>query len=528
MKLKNIFRTLAAIVVMFAVCNNVNAQDEASRIREGLRAIPSNLQDILTNKSLFNAPQEDKEQIIIIGSDAYKYVRIPKSVNQTGPLLSDTPDQNIYPGAIVIANADLTLGKPTPLSGVPRGKVQLFADFQTKANQIMQPVAATNGSISIEVNSIIQKLFTGNGGSVSPKYTDVETKMYSSIQEMMLDFKCSASYLGNKVSAAFSQQTKTEKFMLSVNLIQDFYTLRLDNGYKDDVSLLFANGVTWNEIQKAITINGKQQPLALITSVTYGRRVYFLNEKSASEACIKGSEKVTIQGTADLSAKQELSKKTEDTKNKLLTRGGGSLLSIALTNTTKEALEKVVANTYVKDANDLVPVAYEMVVLTGPALGTTLNPTFSGQIYLTESMQKLPNKIPMVIKNDSNHSYWVKLYAAKVWTVANGKATYKSDVLVYSKEFGKEQKNYQNETVTLPSNNQYIEGYEDGRTLKLEIWYGNQKKLENLYIRIDGRNQGKEDTPMPHNCIDLRISKKSESMPYLNPDGNHTVQTRYQ
>ena len=564
MKSKNIFRTMAAIVVMFAVCINVNAQidrkkvkeskakaketttqtttqpaastaptaDDAQRrqaIKDGLKAIPTNLNAILTNTTLFDSPEEQANKIILAPDGVYKIVKRRVDIREEGiTILGTEGDMKnyIYPGAILIANSDLVVGKPTPLSGIVRGKVKLFADFKTKSRQEMQAVTATSGNISGEVNRIIQSLF--NNGPVVPTKSDVVAKMYSSEEEMMLDFKCSASFLGAKGDASLNTKSNSQKFLLSINIMQDFYTLQLDDEYVQNIADLFADNVTFDDIKKQITINGKQQPLAIVTSVTYGRRIYSKQEKTSSDFALKGYQSFEYKGvaTATASANQDISKKNWSESAKQHSRGGASIAKEILNcSSIADMKKKVAEDFYITDANEVVPVAYTLAVLTGPSMGGAFNPSFTGKYYYTESIQKLPSKIPLRIKNDSNHTYYVKLYAAKRWTIQDEKVlpNPEKDVLIFDQGYGKGMDHYAETMIDFTRQNKYIEGYDGGVTLKLEIWYNDGKKYSNRfegYIRVDGRNTG--DTSGTE-CIQLRISKDSENTPKLNGANGGTL-----
>jgi hypothetical protein len=498
-------------------------QQRRNQIKDGLKGISTSSSNFM-NGTLFNAPSEKLTQFVINGNNAYKIVKQQQSItNAPMCILSDkVNDPNIYPGAIVYANSGLTEGTPTPLAGVSRNKVRIYSSIGTTIKE----VNPNSADVQTAINQIKNEL--GNI-TLTAAANNVSSQIYTSKEHMMLDFKCKASFLGSSINAGLNTTSDKSKLMLTINVEQDFYTMGIGDEYKDDPAMLFANNVTWADIRNAS--GGK--PLAIIMSVTYGRRIYNVKTEETSNCSLNGYQKFNYSTMADMSAKQELTSTQKSASSILVERGGGSLgTSLFGTSTEQEVKDALKTNSAysVNTSTQLVPVSYTLAYLTGSSISTQVDPTFNGKYYTVETLQKLPSKISTSIKVDAGdkatQKVYVRLIAAKLWTVKPGQdPTYTENVVVLEQAHDKGESKYWDKIIDYSGKNQYMEGYDDGLTFKLEVELGGKRMID-TYIRMDGKNVGKNDVVSGPEKIGLRISGTTSSM-YLNKEGGHTQPAIY-
>ena len=228
---------------------------------------------------------------------------------------------NIYPGAIVIADSHLSEGNPIPLNNVPRAKIEVYPSFFANNNDPETIDVSSSAAVHRATGQLLNKLFG------SSKYEPASTmqfneKVYASKYEMMLGMGIDASIFSGDININIGINKNEFTFVQDTSMKQDFFTIRLNDSYRSDLSKLFGSDVTWDTIKKYSTINGKLQPLAIITSVTYGRSVHYLKEYSSSSFRFDGSQKISVLGT-DVSFKEKVVKSTKGSEGIIYSVGDG-------------------------------------------------------------------------------------------------------------------------------------------------------------------------------------------------------------
>lgn len=325
---------------------------------------------------------------IEVGSRALELVREEVSVNSQSDQIFAANYENIYPGAIVFADQSLADGDPT--LAFDGGTVDLRVNFNT-GNRSHTGVLNNAHSINDEIGKILEE------AKYSPS-PNLQYKSYysSSLSEMAIGMKVNAKFLS--VNAKVDMSTsKTESHVYETqDYTQEYYTVSITQ-HPTDQSLYFADNVTWEQIANKIRSNNNA-PLAIITSVTYGRRAYKFYDYSTKDFKFKGSEEVQAYGQT-LSSTQDIAEKSE-TKNVWMylsggdTESSGAILKGDEINTAISSKLKFNVNT-----NQGVPLYYTVRFI---ASGRTANVSTTGKYYKT-SYRELPGAVEYTFRNNCTH-----------------------------------------------------------------------------------------------------------------------------
>lgn len=373
------------------------------QIRDGFRSIKVNPKSVLLNDVLYRDPIADDESFIVAGDECYKLTNTNKTISRQVVYVKGGGYHNIYPGAIVYADVHLTEGSPIPLSGVRRSKLNLFGSFFSQKSNLQSGVEASAGSVHNAIGKMLNELFA-NKEYQAAGTINYSSNVFTSKKDMMLSFGCDSSFAGANVQVEASISMNESKFVQSTDLEQQFFNIRLNDDYRDDLSKLFADNVTWNDIHRI----AKNRPLCIITSVTYGRSVHYLKEFSSKNFNYKGSQKFSGYGQEVVSA-QDIAQSSEATKTQFISLGGTDAPSAILKgDKTPAEIEKVLSNTMsLSKSNQGIPLMYKVELISGEFPGTPIEPTFNGNI-VTSGYKRCPSYVQLKI-------------TMKTWTVLGQK-----------------------------------------------------------------------------------------------------------
>lgn len=347
--------------------------ERRKQIRDGLASVTYSPTALINNDLYYDKTVYPDAMENTIENAGYLLTVTPTVINNKEVYVRGSGYENIYPGAILLIDPEITSGSPTPLSRVARNKVCLYGDFLAGSTTKQTGVEPTNVGTRAAANQIM-RILLADSRYKAPGMQHPRTTIYTSEKQMMLDFKVDASYGGVSLNVKAKTDSSDSSFVQATSLEQDYFTVKLADDWRQDPSTLFGNNVTWADLKKVM--NGKA--LAIVTSVTYGRSFSYMKEYSAKKFTYTGSQTVKGYGQS-ASAEQKLAESTEYTCDDIFNLGGTALTISALRSKRKqEDLEKAMAdNMEFSASNQGVVTKYTLQLLTGPTPGTVIKPQYN-------------------------------------------------------------------------------------------------------------------------------------------------------
>lgn len=328
--------------------------------------------------------------------------------------------ENIYPGALLVVDDQITSGTPTPFGRVARNKISIYGDFLAGSTTTQNNVNPNNADVRDATNRIMEALLNDSRYE-APGMQRPETKIHTSKQSLMLDLAVDANFAGCNVNVKAKTDSSEQTFIHATTLEQDYFTVKLKDTWKQDPSSLFDNNVTWNQLSSVL--NGRA--IAVVTSVTYGRTFSYLREYNAKKFKYEGSQVVKYGGSSG-SSSQSYSTESSYESSSIFNLGGTALTSAVLKAKEKnqQALENAMAeNMRFSRNNQGVVTKYTIQLITGTNPGQVLRPLYSGSQY-TIGYTKCPRRI-ITKYNVADVTIWdgaVRMYLdVQCFRVVNGR-----------------------------------------------------------------------------------------------------------
>ena len=355
-----------------------NTLSRSQRINEGLRRIKHNAYDLL-NSDMYNDKESYPEAIEDASDRDFAYIldKRQSSFSEKEIYVRGSGYENIYPGAILFVDSDITSGSPNPLGRIPRSKISIYGDFLAGGNPSQSNIDPNNSDVRMAINNIMHTLLSDSRYD-APGAQRPRTKIHTSQKSLMMDLGVDSSFAGCNVNVRASATSSEQSFIQATTLDQDYFTIRLKDDWHQDPASLFADSVTWDDLSNEL--NGKA--IAIVTSVTYGRTFSYMKEYSARQFTFDSSQKVSGYGQS-ASASQSLAESSSYTNDEIFNLGGTSLTISALRgkNTQHELEEAMADNMRFSHANQGVITKYTLQLITGPTPGTVVRPLYSGTQY---------------------------------------------------------------------------------------------------------------------------------------------------
>ena len=347
-------------------------------INEGLREIKHKAYDLL-NSNMYDDDYSYPEAIEDVSDRDFAYIldKRESSFSEKEIYVRGSGYENIYPGAILFVDSDITSGSPNPLGRIPRSKISIYGDFLAGGNPSQSDIDPNNSDVRMAINNIMHTLLSDSRYD-APGAQRPRTKIHTSQKSLMMDLGVDSSFAGCNVNVRASTTSSEQSFVQATTLDQDYFTIRLKDDWHQDPASLFADSVTWDDLSNEL--NGKA--IAIVTSVTYGRTFSYMKEYSARQFTFDSSQKVSGYGqSAD--ASQSLAESSSYTNDEIFNLGGTSLTISALRGkSTQQELEEAMAdNMRFSHANQGVITKYTLQLITGPTPGTVVRPLYSGTQY---------------------------------------------------------------------------------------------------------------------------------------------------
>ena len=347
-------------------------------INEGLREIKHNAYDLL-NSNMYDDDYSYPEAIEDVSDRDFAYIldKRESSFSEKEIYVRGSGYENIYPGAILFVDSDITSGSPNPLGRIPRSKISIYGDFLAGGNPSQSNIDPNNSDVRMAINNIMHTLLSDSRYD-APGAQRPRTKIHTSQKSLMMDLGVDSSFAGCNVNVRASATSSEQSFIQATTLDQDYFTIRLKDDWHQDPASLFADSVTWDDLSREL--NGKA--IAIVTSVTYGRTFSYMKEYSARQFTFDSSQKVSGYGQS-ASASQSLAESSSYTNDEIFNLGGTSLTISALRgkNTQHELEEAMADNMRFSHANQGVITKYTLQLITGPTPGTVVRPLYSGTQY---------------------------------------------------------------------------------------------------------------------------------------------------
>ena len=347
-------------------------------INAGLREIKHNAYALL-NSDMYDDNYSYPEAIEDASDRDFAYIldKRESSFSEKEIYVRGSGYENIYPGAILFVDSDITSGSPNPLGRIPRSKISIYGDFLAGGNPSQSDIDPNNSDVRMAINNIMHTLLSDSRYD-APGAQRPRTKIHTSQKSLMMDLGVDSSFAGCNVNVRASTTSSEQSFVQATTLDQDYFTIRLKDDWHQDPASLFADEVTWDDLSREL--NGKA--IAIVTSVTYGRTFSYMKEYSARQFTFDSSQKVSGYGqSAD--ASQSLAESSSYTNDEIFNLGGTSLTISALRGkSTQQELEEAMAdNMRFSHANQGVITKYTLQLITGPTPGTVVRPLYSGTQY---------------------------------------------------------------------------------------------------------------------------------------------------
>lgn len=351
-----------------------------------------------TKDALTKTPYKADQLPQVVVNDAGEAFELRKrdvDVKATaGPDMFATDATTIFPGAVVFADTDLADGRPT-LVGLPAGTADIFVEFNTGVSVPSEQITLTNKEVS---NYIYRVLRDANNLYAPPVNLNAQTKYCSSTSEVAYAIGCDAKYLANKVKVD-TKTTKNETKIISVqDFTQKYYTVSVTPHSTKELYKYFGN------VSKSEFINRVgNRKIAVINSVTYGRRAYAFQSYSTSDMTFTGTESAKVSAgavTVNASSAQNIAKRSTTDDNFVFILGGSVKPAQKVLKGTpiREAFTESEEDLKIGPSNQGVPIAF-----TARFLASGRQATAKATGKTTEvSYVKMPKRVDFEVKNNAN------------------------------------------------------------------------------------------------------------------------------
>lgn len=351
-----------------------------------------------SKSALTKTPVSDEKMPPVIVNnmgEAFILQTTTKNINDPGNEEIFASDQStIFPGAIVFADKDLADGRPT-LVGLDYGTVDLEIEFDTGGTTYARDVPNDKASI----NSAIYKLLRdGNPGYAPSVSLNQKSSTVTSMSKMSWDLGVDVKYLKNQVKVDTKTSNSESKIVKVQDFTQKYYTVSITPYSINNLHKYFGPNTTVDQLKSRVG----NKPLAVINSVTYGRRIYYFEEYKTSDFTFTGKQsvKASIGGVdVNTTSSQDIANSSK-TDNKWLYILGGSNKPAQDVMSGKSVTQAFASEGALEigPKNQGVAIWYSARFLSG---GRAISAKASGT-YTETSYVKCPKTVRWEIKNRAN------------------------------------------------------------------------------------------------------------------------------
>lgn len=194
---------------------------------------------------------------------------------------------NVYPGALVLANQNLSKGSPVPF-GVDRAPQTISVDLPglTKGSNHTTIDKPTKSTVSAGINNLLDGWIDRN--EKYPAHAakmSYDESMVTSAQQLEAKFGLGFEKVSNKLNVNFDAINKNESQVAIASFKQIYYTVSADT--PTNPHSVFGPSVTADELRER-GVNEKN-PLGYISSVNYGRQIFVKLETTSKSTDVKAA-----------------------------------------------------------------------------------------------------------------------------------------------------------------------------------------------------------------------------------------------
>ncbi|MCR4736666.1 MAG: thiol-activated cytolysin family protein [Bacteroidales bacterium] len=274
-------------------------------------------------------------------------------------LFTSGDDPDMYPGALVWADQRLANGEIAPVAGLGIGKVDVVLDVDAGGEEyVKNAVNMTYGDIKAAVSELVRQFYKSHYRQ--PTRLTSATGDYSSTEEFAMK-----ANLDVKFSAEFHASMNTTNKSISFTHVKDqseiFYNV-IVYPHDKDYSYLFGADVTVDKLKKFFAEHNNT-PIAFISQVSYGRRLYIMDEYSARDFTLHASANGSYSGVS-AKASTDITRTSRSRRQSVYLRGGdpaiGQGLIVDSANVVKVLKEYVGGEgaLVVSEKNQALPMSY--------------------------------------------------------------------------------------------------------------------------------------------------------------------------
>lgn len=344
---------------------------------------------------LYQIPEEETVPAIFIsGNVAYRLKTIVHKVNESKQDIFAENLDNIYPGAIVYADQDLANGNPT-LVGLDYGAVTIRVDFNTGRGNSASVSGVKNSADAIQaaLYSILQ-----SSDYKPPVKLNYKKTYVSSVAEMAVNLGVNVSFLEAKANVQTSITNNQSSITEVEDYSQQYYTASIT--WEVDKSKYFGTNVSGQDVLEKMN----QAPLAIITSVTYGRRAYCFKDYASSVFTFLDNDTLSIFGQTAITA-QSIAENSKENKKWMWVSGSDPVSSAMMLNGSDIDTAMSKSLSIDAEANPGTPLYYTVRYLDS---GKTAKVTTTGK-YTTVEYMPMPHMVTCTFRNNARHFLGAKL-----------------------------------------------------------------------------------------------------------------------
>ena len=309
----------------------------------------------------------------------------------------------IFPGAIVIGDAEMLDGAPTPLQ-VNRAPVSLRIDLPgigENGNLIVED--PNNGAVQAKIDEALE-WWNENAyqeGYVNPAYISYNTSTSYSSQQLSIDVGLNVAWATGDVASQFNFQSSTEKSVAMMAFKQGFYSVTME--VPEQPSDIFDENVTLADIERKITPGA---PPAYVHSVVYGRIIMFRMESTSNVSSTDmklalefATGVATVSGDTEVRVRNILA----NASTTVVTIGGNAeVASEAVSATNFGDLQKIIQgpNAVYNRSNPGVPISYTIRYLKDNRLAKM---GYTTDYSVTNCSQSLVPGAKISVQNDAGY-----------------------------------------------------------------------------------------------------------------------------
>ncbi len=281
-------------------------------------------------------------------------------------------DGVVYPGALMVANKNLLLGSPDPVS-LGRGSMVISLDLPGMGdNGIITVENPTNSSVQAAIDNALD-YWNNNAyeeGYVNAANSSFNTTVAYSFEQLALDLGLSASWIGGNASTQFNIVSSTEKKVIMLTFKQVFYKVTMDP--PESPAMVFSGSVTVDDLEN--TFSDDAAP-AYVHTVSYGRIINFRMEttSSATDAELKAAIEYIAEAKYEADLDSKYKSIMEESSVDVFTIGGNAeIASLANSSNSIEELQSIICgeSAVYSKSNPGVPIAYSVRYLSDNSLAT--------------------------------------------------------------------------------------------------------------------------------------------------------------